>query len=100
MPDGAMLAPPCPSDATEHLGCAMRDVEAQTFGEVLKHERLAAGLTQEDLAERASLSARAISDLERGVKQTPRRQTVELLADALRLSAIGRIAPAAARPRA
>ena len=64
----------------------VRDVEARTFGEVLKHERLAAGLTQEELAERASLSARAISDLERGVKQTPRRQTMELLADALRLS--------------
>jgi transcriptional regulator with XRE-family HTH domain len=49
---------------------------------VLKHERLAAGLTQEELAERASLSARAISDLERGVKHTPRRQTIELLAAA------------------
>src|SRR5262249_47043691 len=33
------------------------------------------------------LSVRAISDLERGVKQWPRRDTVELLADALELSA-------------
>ena len=78
----------------------MRDAEARTFGEVLRHERLAAGLTQEELAERARLSARAISDLERGVKHTPRRQTVELLADALRLSAVERAAFAtAARPR-
>ena len=70
-----MLASPGPSDAAEHLGRAVRDGEARTFGEVLKHERLAAGLTQEELAERASLSARAISDLERSVKQTLRRQT-------------------------
>ena len=99
MLDGDMLAPRGPSDAPAHLGCAMTDVEARTFGEVLKHERLAAGLTQEELAERASLSARAISDLERGVKHTPRRQTIELLADALRLSDGRRTAlAAAARP--
>ncbi|HEU5422299.1 MAG TPA: AAA family ATPase, partial [Nitrolancea sp.] len=42
-------------------------------------------MTQETLAERASLSVRAISDLERGLKATPRRETVELLAAALGL---------------
>jgi transcriptional regulator with XRE-family HTH domain len=94
-----MLAPPGPGDVAEDLGCAVRDLEARTFGEVLKHERLAAGLTQEELAERASISARAISDLERSVKHTPRRQTVKLLADALRLSDGRRTAfAAAARP--
>ena len=54
-----------------------------SFSWLLKHLRLAARLTQEELAERAHLSARAISDLERGVKVAPRRDTVELLACAL-----------------
>ena len=56
-----------------------------SFGVLLKQYRLAAGLTQEALAERAGLSARAISDLERGVNRTPRQDTLDLLAQALRL---------------
>jgi predicted ATPase/DNA-binding XRE family transcriptional regulator len=56
-----------------------------SFGALLKHYRQAAGLTQESLAERAGLSARAISDLERGVNHTPRQETLDLLAQALRL---------------
>jgi tetratricopeptide (TPR) repeat protein/transcriptional regulator with XRE-family HTH domain len=43
-------------------------------------------MSQEELADRAHLSARAISDLERGVKRAPRRDTVQLLVEALRLS--------------
>jgi transcriptional regulator with XRE-family HTH domain len=39
---------------------------ATTFGDLLRRYRLAAGLTQEELAEQAHLSPRAISDLERG----------------------------------
>ncbi|HVX29907.1 MAG TPA: tetratricopeptide repeat protein, partial [Nitrolancea sp.] len=54
-----------------------------SFRRLLKHHRLAAGLTQEDLAERAQLSARTISDLERGIKMVPHRDTVEALARAL-----------------
>lgn len=57
------------------------------FGPLLRRYRAAAGLTQEELAERAGLSTRAISDLERGVKRAPRRETIELLADALALTA-------------
>ncbi len=57
------------------------------FGERLKHLRIAAGLSQEALAERAHLSARAISDLERDPKRTPRRDSIQLLAEALGLSA-------------
>src|SRR5919199_2609497 len=64
----------------------MGTVQPRSFGELLKRYRVAAGLSQEALAERARLSTRAISDLERGVKQTPRRDTVELLAEALELS--------------
>jgi predicted ATPase/transcriptional regulator with XRE-family HTH domain len=57
----------------------------QHFGELLRRLRQAAGLTQEALAERARVSARAISDLERGVKQRPRRETIALLSDAIGL---------------
>ena len=56
-----------------------------SFGALLKQYRLAAGLTQDALAERAGLSARAISDLEREVNLTPRQDTLDLLAQALRL---------------
>lgn len=66
------------------------------FGELLRRYRLEAGLTQEALAEGSALSARAISDLERGLRTAPRRETVRLLASALSLDA----ATAAALERA
>src|SRR5437588_6474092 len=56
------------------------------FGEMLRDYRLGAGLTQEELAEQARLSTRAISDLERGVKTRPQLATVRQIADALQLS--------------
>jgi non-specific serine/threonine protein kinase len=56
-----------------------------TFGDLLRRYRLAAGLTQEELAERAHLSPRAISDLERGARNRPWRDTIQLLATALKL---------------
>ncbi|HEX8730759.1 MAG TPA: helix-turn-helix domain-containing protein, partial [Ktedonobacterales bacterium] len=71
------------------------------FGEMLRRYRAAADLSQEALAERAGLSARAISDLERGVKRSPRKDTVELLANALDLSPQRRaLFAASARPGA
>src|SRR5437763_6154010 len=63
---------------------AMRQIPA--FGALLKRYRQAAGLTQEALAEQAGLSVRAISDLERGRKVRPHKDTVTLLAAALQLS--------------
>jgi transcriptional regulator with XRE-family HTH domain/predicted ATPase len=65
------------------------DVSTDTplFGELLRHYRLTAGLTQEALAERAGVSARAISDLERDGRRAPRADTVALLVAALGLSA-------------
>jgi len=42
-----------------------------SFGEQLRRHREAAGLTQEELAERASLTAKGISALERGERQRP-----------------------------
>jgi predicted ATPase/transcriptional regulator with XRE-family HTH domain len=61
-------------------------VEMTRFGALLKRYRRAAGLSQEALAERAGLSTRAISDLERGVNHSPRYATLELLVKALSLS--------------
>jgi predicted ATPase/transcriptional regulator with XRE-family HTH domain len=60
---------------------------AATFGDVLRRYRRAAGLTQEELATRAGLSVRGISDLERGLSLRARKETIELLADALDLPA-------------
>ena len=57
--------------------------DAVSFAALLKRQRLAAGLTQEALAERAGLSAKAVSDLERDPARSPRLATVTLLADAL-----------------
>jgi predicted ATPase/transcriptional regulator with XRE-family HTH domain len=53
---------------------------------LLRHYRLAAGLTQEELAERAGLSVKGLSSLENGKRQAPYRHSVTLLAAALRLS--------------
>ena len=66
--------------------------EPADFGRLLRRHRAASGLTQEELAERAGLSARGISDLERGVKTRPHRDTVERLSDALALSPDARAA--------
>jgi transcriptional regulator with XRE-family HTH domain len=56
------------------------------FGVLLKRYRVAAGLSQEALAERARLSTRGISDLERGRHRLPYRDTVARLAEALELN--------------
>ncbi|MBV8531719.1 MAG: helix-turn-helix domain-containing protein, partial [Candidatus Eremiobacteraeota bacterium] len=56
------------------------------FGLLLREHRLAAGLSQEALAERARMSADGISALERGHRRTPQRETLMLLADALALT--------------
>jgi class 3 adenylate cyclase len=57
--------------------------EPQTFALLVREYRLAAGLTQEELAERAGISARSVSDLERGLNQVPHKDTVGRLAAAL-----------------
>ena len=73
--------------------------EKTSFRTLLKHYRQAAGLSQEALAARAGLSARAISDLERGINRTPRYDTLELLSSALSLSSQQQaLLQAAARP--
>ena len=65
----------------------MEGLATRTFGELLRRYRTDRELTQEELAERAGLSVRAISDLERGVNRAPYQATVERLVAALTLSA-------------
>jgi len=57
-----------------------------TFASLLKRHRNAAGLTQEELAGRAGIGARTISNLERGINKAPYPSPVRRLADALELS--------------
>ncbi|MGI8916035.1 MAG: ATP-binding protein, partial [Chloroflexota bacterium] len=71
-------------------------IASADFGASLRRHRAEAGLTQEELAERAGLSARGISDLERGVRSAPRIDTVRLLCDALQLLGSDRAALMAA----
>src|ERR1700729_1404906 len=56
------------------------------FGALLRQFRLDAGITQQELAERAKLSVEAIGTLERGARTRPHRDTVTLLGRALELS--------------
>lgn len=58
---------------TGHLG----------FGEVLRGHRHAARLTLEQLAQVSGVSARTLSDMERGRSKGPQHRTVTALADAL-----------------
>ncbi|MFR9758151.1 helix-turn-helix domain-containing protein [Streptomyces sp. TR06-5] len=57
-----------------------------TFGTVLRTHRRRAGMTQQQVADLATLSVRAVRDLESGRARRPRRATVQLLSDVLRLS--------------
>jgi predicted ATPase/transcriptional regulator with XRE-family HTH domain/tetratricopeptide (TPR) repeat protein len=77
-----------------------RDREMSSFGTLLRQLRLTAGLTQEALAERSGLSAKAVGELERSPDRTPRLETVTLLAEALELSSDDRARLlAASRPQ-
>lgn len=60
--------------------------EKGQFAALLKAYRQAAGLTQEELAERAGISVRSVSDLERGLQRSPYVSTVRRLAEALDLT--------------
>jgi len=70
------------------------------FGELLRTHRIRVGLTQQQLADFAMVSVRAIRDLESGRTRTPRAETVRLLADGLRLddSSRAELAQAGGRP--
>jgi tetratricopeptide (TPR) repeat protein/transcriptional regulator with XRE-family HTH domain len=61
------------------------------FAGVLRELRRRARLTQQELADAAAVSLRTVSDLERGVAVTPQKETIRLLADALRLIGLERV---------
>src|SRR5689334_4161485 len=66
------------------LSCrAHMAAERSDFGAALRSARLAARLTQEELAARAGLSVRGIQDLERGARRSPRPETLRRLRAAL-----------------
>jgi predicted ATPase/DNA-binding CsgD family transcriptional regulator/transcriptional regulator with XRE-family HTH domain len=68
------------------------------FGALLRRSRQEAGLSQEELAERAGMSSKAIGALERGDRQHPYPATVRRLADALGLGGEARVALLATVP--
>jgi transcriptional regulator with XRE-family HTH domain/tRNA A-37 threonylcarbamoyl transferase component Bud32 len=59
--------------------------EARAAGAWVKSQRLASGMTQEELAGKSGLSVRAISNLERGRTARPHPRSLEVLAVALGL---------------
>lgn len=60
------------------------------LAELLQQYRAQAHLSQEELAERAGISARTIGDIETGIALWPRAITVSLIAEALNLDASDR----------
>jgi transcriptional regulator with XRE-family HTH domain len=80
----------------------MTERAPNAFAAMLRRLRIEAGLSQEDLAHLAGLHPRAISDLERGLVAKPRRDTVQVLVEALGLNSEARMdfeAAAGRRPR-
>ena len=59
---------------------------ALSFAGLLRQLRAGARLTQEELAEAATVSPRSVSDLERGINRNPHKDTAVLLAGALGLT--------------
>jgi transcriptional regulator with XRE-family HTH domain len=92
----AMTRPPIASD-----GGAAAEQPTLSFRGLLRQLRTQARLTQEELAEAARLSPRSVSDLERGISRTARKDTAGRLAEALNLTGPQReMFVAAARGRA
>src|SRR6266699_6039177 len=106
---GAGLRTVCPGSVRRVLAAGGQGVRgdaavveepAVTFAGLLRRLRAETRLTQEELAEAAGLSPRAVSDLERGINRTARKETAVLLAGALGLpGAVAGLFVAAARGR-
>jgi predicted dinucleotide-binding enzyme/transcriptional regulator with XRE-family HTH domain len=82
-----------PAAARSLIGGALYSfpiVNDQGFGAVLRGHRRAARLTLEQLAEVSGVSARTLSDMERGRSKGPQHRTVTALADALALEGADR----------
>ena len=68
-----------------------RALAAGSFGVLLRRYRLASGLSQEELAQRAGLSVRALANMERGRTRRPYKRSVRLLAEAMALPELQRL---------
>jgi predicted ATPase/DNA-binding XRE family transcriptional regulator len=77
---------------TSRITVAVNWGQVSPFGELLRRHRVPAGLSQEQLADRAGISLAAVNTLERGVRRAPYLQTVTQLADALALTSTDRAA--------
>lgn len=64
----------------------MPAMDTADFASLLRQYRRRSGLTQEELAERAGISAGAVSLMERGITLIPQRATLDMLSTALTLS--------------
>jgi transcriptional regulator with XRE-family HTH domain len=69
---------------------AIWGMEVRMFGDVVRAHRRQLSWTQEELAEKAGISARSIGKIEAGRIATPRPYTVRLLADAFGLTGADR----------
>src|SRR5215204_1497986 len=70
---------------TNQASVERETLHTEMLGTLLRRWRLAAGLSQEALADRAGLSAKGIAQLETGRRTAPRAETLRLLAEALAL---------------
>ena len=77
----------------------MAPQQTPSFGALLRRFREGAGLTQEQLAERAGLTAKGIGALERGERRHPQPHTVKALVTALELQGPERAELLAAIPK-
>jgi predicted ATPase/DNA-binding XRE family transcriptional regulator len=89
----------CRSCLQRAMLVGMSDERMSSFGIQLRSLRQATGLTQEELANRAGLTAKGIGALERGERQRPYPHTVRVLADAMRLTGAERDTFLAAAPQ-
>src|SRR5262245_60397253 len=86
---GAVCRPSRRARATGTWGFGMERV-SRSFGDLLHHHRLAAGLTQHDLARSAEVSVRALRDIEQHRVRRPHARSVDRLASALGLTGAAR----------
>ncbi len=77
----------------------MSSTQVTLFAEQLRRYRRERGLTQQELGERAGLSARGIRALEQGERRYPHKETMQLLGEALGLSPDQRVEFEYAAPR-
>src|SRR5918912_735873 len=81
-------------------GRKVRAMDDTGLGQLLRRFRRGAGLTQEELAERSGISARTVSDVERGLRDRVYRDTATRIAVALGMGPVDRaVFEAAARGR-